>query len=66
MRIGLINPNKKIKEPAVHLGLGYIAAYAREEHSDISFLLLDTRLASNKEQKIFFETEYDYIFDSSC
>ncbi len=61
MKIGLINPNKQIKEPAVHLGLGYIASYARQQRSDLKFELLDTRIATQKEENAFFDSQFDVI-----
>ena len=61
MRIGLINPNKELKHPAVHIGLGYIASYANKFHSDLSFELIDTRLAKKKEEKSFFKKPFDFI-----
>ena len=61
MNIGLINPNREIKEPAIHLGLGYIASYARREHTDLTFSLLDTRIAGKKEWSAFFSIDYDLV-----
>jgi anaerobic magnesium-protoporphyrin IX monomethyl ester cyclase len=61
MRIGLINPNKDIKEPAVHLGLGYIASYALQRYSDLHFELLDTRVATSNEVKKFIDQQFDII-----
>ncbi len=59
MKIGLINPNKELKHPAVHIGLGYIASYARQQHADITFELIDTRIAKPKELEVFFNTPFD-------
>lgn len=61
MRIGLINPNKELKHPAVHLGLGYLASYVRQAHKDISFDLIDTRVARTKEVRNFINTSFDFI-----
>lgn len=61
MKIGLIFPNKDRRYKTIHLGLAYIAAYAREKHNDISFEVLDTRVATKKETKIFFNTSFDLI-----
>lgn len=61
MNIGLINPNREIKEPAIHLGLGYIASYARKKHNDLTFSLLDTRITSKKEHTAFFNTTFDLV-----
>ena len=61
MKIGLINPNREIKEPAVHLGLGYIAAYASKKHPDLEFRLLDTRVTNSNELANFLSNEFDII-----
>lgn len=61
MKIGLINPNKELKHPAVHLGLGYLASYVNEKYPDIRFELIDTRVAKPKEIKTFFNTTFDLI-----
>jgi radical SAM superfamily enzyme YgiQ (UPF0313 family) len=45
----------------MHLGLGYIAAFAREHHSDLKFTILDTRIATRKETNAFFQTPFDLI-----
>jgi len=61
MRIGLINPNREIKEPAVHLGLGYIASYASQSYSDLNFELLDTRVAKPHEVEDYLNKSFDFI-----
>lgn len=61
MHIGLINPNKNLKNPAVHLGLGYIASFARIKHDDLTFSLLDTRVASAKEISDFYNQRFDLL-----
>lgn len=61
MKIGLIFPNKDRRYKTLHLGLAYIAAYARERHDDLSFVTLDTRVATRKETKAFFNTSFDLI-----
>ena len=61
MRIGLVYPNEGKKEKAIHLGLGYIAAYARTQHSDLNFTILDTRIATKREKRNFFTTPFDII-----
>ena len=61
MRIGLVNPNKELKHPAVHLGLGYLASYTKEIHADVSFELIDTRIAKPKELTAFLNTKFDFI-----
>ena len=61
MRIGLINPNREIKEPAVHLGLGYIASYASQVYPNLTFELLDTRVAKIHEVKKFIDIQFDFI-----
>ncbi|UCG26643.1 MAG: radical SAM protein [Bacteroidales bacterium] len=61
MKIGLINPNREIKEPAIHLGLGYIVSYARSEHPDLHFILLDTRTDGKKAKTSFYNTTFDLV-----
>lgn len=61
MIIGLINPNREIKEPAIHLGLGYLVSYARSIHPDLTFKILDTRIANKREHKKFLSTPFDLI-----
>lgn len=61
MNIGLIFPNKDRRYKTVHLGLAYIAAYAREHHQDLQFHTLDTRVAGLKETKQFFSRTYDLV-----
>ncbi len=61
MRIGLVNPNREIKEPAVHLGLGYIASYAAQNYPDLTFELLDTRVAKSNEVEKFIDKQFDFI-----
>lgn len=61
MKIGLVYPNEGKKEKAIHLGLAYLASYARTQHPDISFTLLDTRIASKKEKQNFFTTAFDIV-----
>ncbi len=58
MKIGLINPNRNLKDAAIHLGLGYLASYARQQHLDLEFNLLDTRIARNKDFEEFFSQSY--------
>lgn len=61
MNIGLINPNKKIKNPAIHLGLGYIASYALEVNNELNFSLLDTRVVKKREFNTFFNKKFDLV-----
>jgi anaerobic magnesium-protoporphyrin IX monomethyl ester cyclase len=61
MKIGLVFPNRDRKDKTIHVGLGYIASYARSIHKDVEFVLLDTRVAKKKEVKAFFETNFDLI-----
>ena len=61
MNIGLINPNKGIKDPAIHLGLGYIASFALEVYNELHFSLLDTRVAKKREFNAFFNTKFDLV-----
>ena len=59
MRIGLIFPNKDRRYKTIHLGLASLAAYARMQHSDLHFRILDTRVATRKETRDFFRSHYD-------
>jgi len=61
LKIGLIFPNKDRRYKTIHLGLAYLAAYAREQHDDLYFEVLDTRVATTKETKRFFNTTFDLI-----
>jgi len=61
MKIGLIFPNKDRRYKTIHLGLASLAAYAREQHKDLSFQLLDTRVSTSKETKKFFDASFDLI-----
>lgn len=61
MKIGFIFPNKDRRYKTVHLGLGYLAAYARIHHNDLEFHILDTRIASKWETNAFFKKSFDLI-----
>mgnify|MGYP000849572331 CR=1 FL=1 len=61
MKIGLIFPNKDRRYKTIHLGLAYLAAYAREQHHDLEFHVLDTRVATSAETRRFFGITYDLI-----
>lgn len=61
MKIGLIFPNKDRRYKTVHIGLASLAAYARERHTDLEFRVLDTRVATSKETKKFFNTDFDLL-----
>jgi len=61
MDIGLINPNKILKHAAVHLGIGYIASYARANHKDLNIKFLDTRIAKETEINTFLNTKFDLV-----
>ncbi|MEI7661981.1 MAG: radical SAM protein [Bacteroidota bacterium] len=61
MNIGLIFPNRDRRYKTVHLGLAYLAAYAREQHADVTFQLLDTRVATTSETKRFFASSFDLV-----
>ena len=61
MKIGLIFPNKDRRYKTVHLGLSYLVSYARAQHDDLCFQVLDTRVASRKETKRFFASNFDLI-----
>ena len=45
----------------MHLGLAYLAAYANEQHKDLTFQVLDTRVATRKETIKFFASSFDLI-----
>jgi radical SAM superfamily enzyme YgiQ (UPF0313 family) len=59
LKVGLIFPNKDRKDKTIHVGLGYIASYARLQHPEIEFSLLDTRVATKKEIRKFYQTDFD-------
>ncbi len=61
MKIGLINPNKEIKESAVHLGLAYIASYTLKYNENVEFKILDTRVNNSKEITNFLNTKFSLI-----
>ena len=61
MNIGLIFPNRDRRYKTIHLGLAYLAAYAREQHEVLNFQVLDTRVATKKETRKFFDSTFDLI-----
>jgi anaerobic magnesium-protoporphyrin IX monomethyl ester cyclase len=61
MKIGFIFPNKDRRYKTVHLGLAYLAAFARQQHADLEFQVLDTRVATKKETQRFFNSSFDLI-----
>jgi len=61
MNIGFIFPNKDRRYKTVHLGLGYLASYARTVHEDVNFKVLDTRVATRKETRQFFANDFDIL-----
>ncbi len=61
MKIGLINPNKLIKYPGIHIGLGYLASYAIKQDNTLQFDLLDTRIDTLKDQEKFLNTKFDLL-----
>jgi len=61
MKIGFVFPNKDRRYKTIHLGMAYLAAYAREQHPDLEFQVLDTRVATKKETNKFFSTSFDLI-----
>lgn len=61
MNIGLIFPNRDRRYKTVHLGLAYLIAYARMNHPDATFTVLDTRVATRRETNRFFASEFDLI-----
>jgi anaerobic magnesium-protoporphyrin IX monomethyl ester cyclase len=61
MKIGFIFPNKDRRYKTVHLGLAYLASYARTQHDDLEFEVLDTRVAKSREIKKFYNTTFDLV-----
>ena len=61
MKIGFINPNRNLRDAAIHLGMGYLASYARQHHTDLEFYYLDTRIAKGKKIEDFLKTKFDLI-----
>ena len=61
MHIGFIFPDKDRRYKTVHMGIGYLVAYARKRHDDLSFTVLDTRVANRTETRRFFSARYDLI-----
>ena len=61
MKIGFIFPDKDRRYKTVHLGLAYLASYARTQHNDLDFIVLDTRVATAKETRNFFNTRFDLV-----
>lgn len=61
MKIGFIFPNKDRRYRTIHLGIAYLAAYAREQHDNLEFKVLNTRIATNRETNKFFKEEFDVI-----
>jgi radical SAM superfamily enzyme YgiQ (UPF0313 family) len=61
MKIGFIFPNKDRRYKTVHLGMAYLAAYAREKHQGLEFTVLDTRVATSKETNKFYNTRFDLV-----
>ncbi|MBN3035926.1 MAG: B12-binding domain-containing radical SAM protein [Bacteroidales bacterium] len=61
MRIGFIFPNRDRRYKTIHLGLAYLAAYSRKLHKNLSFTVLDTRVATAKETRMFFSSSFDLI-----
>ena len=61
MKIGFIFPNKDRRYKTIHLGLGYLASYAREHHKDLEFFVLDTRIATKRETNSFFNIDFDLV-----
>lgn len=61
MKIAFIFPNKDRKDKTVHLGIGYLAAYARTLHSDLEITILDTRVATKTESEKFYKKQFDLI-----
>jgi anaerobic magnesium-protoporphyrin IX monomethyl ester cyclase len=61
MNIGLIFPNKDRRYKTIHQGLACLAAYAREQHHDLHFKVLDTRVATSKETRLFINSNFDLV-----
>jgi radical SAM superfamily enzyme YgiQ (UPF0313 family) len=61
MKIGLIFPNQDRRYKTVHVGFGYLVSWARKQHKDLEFTLLDTRIASKKETRDFYNKNFDLI-----
>jgi radical SAM superfamily enzyme YgiQ (UPF0313 family) len=61
MKIGLVFPNKDRRYKTIHMGLAYLASYARKQHIDLEITVLDTRVATKKETKAFFGTSFDLV-----
>ncbi len=61
MKIALINPNRNLKDAAVHLGLGYLASYASSLHNNLDISILDTRISSNKKVLKYLLNNYDLV-----
>jgi len=61
LKIGLIFPNKDKKDKTIHVGLGYIASYARMVHPDAEFSVLDTRVSTKNEIRQFYQSHFDLI-----
>lgn len=61
MKIGFIFPNRDRRYKTYHLGLASLAAYARQEHPGLEFDVLDTRVATRRETREFFNKDFDLI-----
>jgi anaerobic magnesium-protoporphyrin IX monomethyl ester cyclase len=61
MKIGLIFPNHDRRYKTVHIGLASLAAYARDKHPDLDFRVLDTRVATRRETREFFNSSFDLV-----
>lgn len=61
MKVGLIFPNKSRKDKTIHIGLGYLASYARTIHPETEFSILDTRISTKKEIGRFYQKNFDLI-----
>ncbi len=61
MKIALINPNRNLKDAAVHLGLGYLASYASSLHNNLDISILDTRISSNKKALKYLLNNFDLV-----
>ena len=61
MKIGFIFPDQDRRYKTVHLGLAYLASFARTQHNDQEFKVLDTRVATAGETREFFSTRFDLV-----
>jgi len=61
VKIALINPNRNLKDAAVHLGLGYLSSFAKTQHINLDISILDTRITSRKQAVKYISHKYDLV-----